>query len=43
VGAETLAHVAQLTRLGCEIAQGFAIARPMPAGKVRAWMSDGKG
>lgn len=39
-GAETLNHVAQLTRLGCETAQGFAIARPMPAGKVKAWLKE---
>lgn len=41
-GAETLTHVVQLTRLGCETAQGFAIARPMPASKVRAWLEGGK-
>lgn len=38
-GAETPAHVAQLTRLGCQTAQGFAIARPMPATKLRSWMA----
>lgn len=38
-GVETPAHLAQLTRLGCQTAQGFAIARPMPAVKLRSWMA----
>lgn len=42
-GAETPAHVAQLTRLGCTAAQGFAIARPMPAARMKAWMLAGGG
>ena len=29
-GVETLAHGEMLLRLGCELAQGYAIARPMP-------------
>lgn len=37
-GAETAAHVRLLGHLGCDLAQGFGIARPMPAAEVMAWM-----
>jgi EAL domain-containing protein (putative c-di-GMP-specific phosphodiesterase class I) len=30
-GVETTAHGVQLLALGCEMAQGYGIARPMPA------------
>ena len=36
-GVETAAHGALLLRLGCEVAQGYGIARPMPADQVLAW------
>jgi len=36
-GVETLAHGHMLLELGCELAQGYAIARPMPAGEVVPW------
>ncbi len=36
-GVETLAHGQMLLRLGCELAQGYAIARPMPAGDLVDW------
>lgn len=36
-GVETPEHGAALLRLGCELAQGYGIARPMPAGQVEAW------
>jgi diguanylate cyclase (GGDEF)-like protein len=37
-GVETLAQGAMLLDLGCELAQGFAIARPMPAADIAAWV-----
>jgi diguanylate cyclase (GGDEF)-like protein/PAS domain S-box-containing protein len=36
-GVETIAHGTALLKLGCELAQGFGIARPMPAEKLPAW------
>jgi EAL domain-containing protein (putative c-di-GMP-specific phosphodiesterase class I) len=36
-GVETVAHGSALLQLGCELAQGFGIARPMPAGELPAW------
>lgn len=38
-GVETVAQGRRLLELGCELAQGFGIARPMPAGEVQAWVS----
>lgn len=41
-GIET-AEVAQLlSELGCDVAQGYAIARPMPAADVPAWVQKSK-
>lgn len=39
-GVETAEQGAKLLELGCEQAQGFGIARPMPAQEVRAWVLD---
>ncbi|MNV51750.1 Cyclic di-GMP phosphodiesterase Gmr [compost metagenome] len=39
-GVETEEHCAKLLMLGCERAQGFGIARPMPAHDVCAWARD---
>ncbi len=36
-GVETAEHGARLLALGCDTAQGYGIARPMPAGDVPAW------
>ena len=38
-GVETIAHGKQLLALGCHLAQGYGIARPMPAADVMAWAS----
>lgn len=37
-GVETLTQWAQLSRLGCDFAQGYLIAKPMPAEDFLAWM-----
>ncbi len=37
-GVETADHGVLLMRLGCDIAQGFGIAHPMPAAEVVAWV-----
>jgi diguanylate cyclase (GGDEF)-like protein/PAS domain S-box-containing protein len=37
-GVETLAHGAMLLQLGCEQAQGYGIARPMPAAAMPQWV-----
>ena len=36
-GVETVALGARLLQLGCELGQGFGIARPMPADALQAW------
>jgi EAL domain-containing protein (putative c-di-GMP-specific phosphodiesterase class I) len=36
-GVETAEQCAKLLELGCERAQGFGIARPMPSHEVLAW------
>ena len=38
-GIETISHGTLLLRLGCEIAQGYGIARPMPAADVPDWVT----
>ena len=37
-GVETAAQHAVLVRLGCDLLQGYAIARPMPAADVPRWL-----
>ncbi|MDD2180022.1 EAL domain-containing protein [Acidovorax sp. D2M1] len=39
-GVETAEHCAKLLELGCERAQGYGVARPMPAGDVLPWARD---
>ena len=38
-GVETIEHGLMLLLLGCELAQGYGIARPMPAGDIPAWVA----
>ncbi|WP_049791764.1 EAL domain-containing protein [Alteromonas naphthalenivorans] len=38
-GVETIAHGTSLLNLGCELAQGFGIARPMPATDMPDWIA----
>ncbi|HBF28769.1 bifunctional diguanylate cyclase/phosphodiesterase, partial [Rhizobium sp.] len=37
-GVETLEHALPLIACGCDYAQGFGIARPMPAADMAAWI-----
>jgi EAL domain-containing protein (putative c-di-GMP-specific phosphodiesterase class I) len=37
-GVETVEHGTLLMRLGCDLAQGFGIAAPMPAKALPAWL-----
>jgi EAL domain-containing protein (putative c-di-GMP-specific phosphodiesterase class I) len=39
-GAETRAHWELLRSLGCDVAQGYFIARPMPPGEFVDWLAD---
>jgi EAL domain-containing protein (putative c-di-GMP-specific phosphodiesterase class I) len=38
-GVETHEHAAVLGAMGCDIVQGYGIARPMPAADLPAWVS----
>ena len=38
-GVETIAHGVALLQMGCELAQGYGIARPMPADDIPKWTS----
>jgi diguanylate cyclase (GGDEF)-like protein/PAS domain S-box-containing protein len=39
-GVESVEHGILLMRLGCELAQGYGIARPMPAEDLLAWVAN---
>ena len=41
-GVETIEHGTALLQLGCELAQGYGIAKPMPASDVPTWINDWK-
>jgi diguanylate cyclase (GGDEF)-like protein/PAS domain S-box-containing protein len=41
-GVETIEHGDELLKLGCELAQGYGIARPMPADDIPEWVSSWK-
>ena len=41
-GMETDEHGSMLLQLGCELAQGYGIARPMPAHELPAWVASWK-
>ncbi|WP_295004224.1 EAL domain-containing protein [uncultured Dechloromonas sp.] len=36
-GVETMAHGSALRKMGCRLAQGYGIAKPMPAGLMPSW------
>jgi len=37
-GVETVTHGKKLLEIGCELAQGYGISRPMPVNKIKAWL-----
>jgi diguanylate cyclase (GGDEF)-like protein/PAS domain S-box-containing protein len=39
-GVESVAHGVLLLQMGCELAQGYGIARPMPADSLPHWLAD---
>jgi EAL domain-containing protein (putative c-di-GMP-specific phosphodiesterase class I) len=42
-GVETEAQGALLLALGCELAQGYGIARPMPSAELPGWVANWNG
>jgi diguanylate cyclase (GGDEF)-like protein/PAS domain S-box-containing protein len=41
-GVETIEHGTALLQLGCDLAQGYGIAKPMPASVLPAWVAEWK-
>ncbi|WJG11111.1 EAL domain-containing protein [Aliiglaciecola sp. LCG003] len=41
-GVESIEHGVALLKLGCELAQGYGIARPMPAADLPEWLANWK-
>ena len=39
-GAETAAHIVRLLALGCDVMQGYALARPMAASEIPRWLRE---
>lgn len=39
-GVETVAHGTLLLKMGCDLAQGYGVARPMPSHAFPAWAAD---
>ena len=39
LGAQTEGQLAQLCRIGCAFAQGFCLARPLPADRIGALLA----
>jgi len=39
-GVETQKELALIYQLGCQYAQGYLIAPPMPGGDLQAWVAD---
>ena len=42
-GVETVAHGRKLLEMGCPLAQGFGIARPMPSAEIPDWIRTFRG
>jgi diguanylate cyclase (GGDEF)-like protein/PAS domain S-box-containing protein len=41
-GVETIEHGTALLELGCDLAQGYGIAKPMPGSDIPAWVAEWK-
>ncbi|MCY1557659.1 Phytochrome-like protein cph2 [compost metagenome] len=39
-GVETLHHGEALLAMGCTLAQGYGIAKPMPADQMKRWVAE---
>jgi diguanylate cyclase (GGDEF)-like protein/PAS domain S-box-containing protein len=39
-GVETIEHGIRLLQMGCDLAQGYGFARPIPADEFPAWLAD---
>ena len=37
-GVETVEQGDMLLKMGCELAQGYVVARPMPRDKIQEWI-----
>ena len=39
-GVEDTATWQRLQQMGCDLAQGYLVARPMPAAKLQEWLAE---